>query len=210
MNIKSKIVFLVMLAASVRIVSSCCDCDNLPAFFNFNKADLRNIDNSGDYPFTITSDSMYAEAVAFEVSIFDSTGYYYLAENRNPLNNLGFSTASAFSCDCAMPFTPNQFIERIEITTLYPLNTSTPAGSNVSELFVGLSTSNSARGYVYETLSQLCQQTQGKIYYDGGIESFRLFLKPAVENPVARFQIQLHFSDGSQMALTTGLIHIID
>ena len=65
MNIKSKIVFLVMLAASVRIVSSCCDCDNLPAFFNFNKADLRNIDNSGDYPFTITSDSMYAEAVAF-------------------------------------------------------------------------------------------------------------------------------------------------
>lgn len=198
-----------MLAASVRIVSSCCDCDSLPVYFNFNKADLRNVDNSRDYPFTITSDSMFAEAVAFEVSIFDSTGYYYLAENRNPFHNLGFSTASAFSCDCAMPFSPNQFIESIEIITLYPINPSTPAGSNVSELFVAESTSNSAVGSVYENLPQLCRQAQGKTYYDSGIESFRLFLKPAVENPVARFQIQLYFSDGSEIALTTGLIHII-
>jgi hypothetical protein len=102
-----------------------------------------------------------------------------------------------------------QFLEDIRITTLYNLSETIPAGSNVTGHFVGQLRGNSSSSTsVYTDLLNIIRQTENKTYYDGGIESFGIYLKPEVENNQAQFEIQLTFSDNRVLTDTTNLIHI--
>lgn len=208
MRIVKKVLLILLIANIIRIIPGCCKCGEDVYNFNFNKTDLRNIDNTGSYPQTSESDTMLSAAVAFEVSLFDSLGYYYFAENTAP-EFTGFKTSMAMSCDCSIPMQANYHLNEIKITTLFDLNSEIKAGDDVSEHFVASLSGNSAyNSGVYQTLSNICKQTIGKTYYDSGVESFRIFLKPGVENTKARFVIDLILSDHTIFSDTTNLIHI--
>ncbi len=211
MRIFKKVIIILLVANVLRIIPGCCECDDAPMLFDFNTTDIRNLDNSGEWVQSTSSDTMLPGAVAFEINIFDSLGYYYYGyAEANILKSIGFTTTQAFQCDCAMPFMARQFLQDIRIITLYNLSEGIPAGTNVTGLFVGQFRGNSSSSSsVYSELSTIIQQTENKTYFDGGIESFGIYLKPEVENTLAQFEIQFTFSDNLQLTDTTNLIHIL-
>lgn len=207
MRTLKKVILILLVANMLRIIPGCCECDDSTMPFSFNKIDLLNLDNSGDWAMTSSNDTMASEAVAFEVALFDSLGFSYAQET--PVNMGGFGYASAFSCSCNMPYKANQYLTAVRITTLYALTPEIAAGSDVSGLFVAQPTNNSASGSsLYISLESVCSQTNGKTYYDSGNESFGLYLKTGVENTKARFVITTTFSDNRILSDTTNLIHI--
>lgn len=207
MQIFKKVIYIFLFAGLLRIIPGCCKCDDSTMPFSFNKIDILNLDNSGDWAMTTGSDTMAAEAVAFEVALFDSLGFSYAQEPS--INLAGFGYASAFSCGCNIPYKANQYLTTISITTLYALTPEIAAGSDVSGLFVSRLTNNSSSGSsLYSSLESVCSQTNGKTYYDSGNESFGLYLKTGVENTQARFVITTVYSDNRILSDTTNLIHI--
>ncbi|MBW6489662.1 MAG: hypothetical protein K0B15_00575 [Lentimicrobium sp.] len=208
MRIIKKVVLIFLLANIIRIIPGCCKCSEEVYNFNFNRTDIRNIDNTGNYAKPLEIDTMLPGAVAFEVSIFDSLGYFYYAYAGPEYT--GFKTAAAMSCDCAMQLQTTNYLNHIKITTLYDLSSEIKAGDDVSEHFVAsLSGNSSHNSGVYQSLTSVCTQTIDKIYYDSGVESFRIFLKPEVENTKARFAINLTLSDNTIFSDTTNLIQIL-
>lgn len=209
MRILKKVLLILLIANILRIIPGCCDCDEPLRYFSFNRMDMNNIDNSGDWAKTSYRDTMPAAAVAFEVALFDSMGYYYYSSIPK-MDNLGFSTANAMSCDCAYPLQANYYLTKIRITSLFSISEEIEAGADVTDFFVGKLSGNSSSGNsVYQSLASIVRQTEGKIYYDGGIESFHIYLQPEVENTSARFVINLTLSDNSIFSDTTNLIHIV-
>ncbi len=210
MRIFKKAILILLIANALRIIPGCCECNEPSMEFDFNRTEIRNLDNSGIYPGSMESDTMFPGAVAFEVNIFDSTGYFYNQYSAvNLIKSVGFKTSQAFQCDCSIPFNARQYLTDIRITTFYSISESIPAGSNVTELFLGKLRRNFANSNsVYHDLSVIIRQTENKTYYDSGIESFGIYLKPDVENQLAQFEIQLTFSDQRILTDTTQLIHI--
>lgn len=207
MKVFRKILIILLIANLVRIIPGCCDCDGPATFFSFNKTGITNLDNSGIFPQSSASDTMRAAAVAFEVSLYDSTGYWYYAA-LPAKSGAGFSRATAMSCDCAYPMQARAHLTNISITTLFPISDQIVAGAEVSGLFAASLRGNYAGDGVYITPEMLCSQTENKIYYDSGIESFGLFLKPEVQSANARFVMRFTLSDGITLTDTTALITI--
>jgi hypothetical protein len=206
MRIFKKAFLIIAVSVILRMIPGCCDCDESTIPFNFNKIETINLDNSGEWAVTTQSDTMKPEAVAFELALFDSTGYYYAHEPS--LNLPGFGQAKAMSCDCSFPFKANQYLSNIRIISLYALSPEIAAGSDVSDFFVASPTNNSSSGSLYSSLETICQESKGKTYYDSGIESFGLYLTIPAENNQARFVINIWFSDNSMLSDTTRLISI--
>ncbi|MHC1775204.1 MAG: DUF5034 domain-containing protein [Lentimicrobium sp.] len=206
MRILKKALLILLIANIIRIIPGCCECDDSTMPFDFNKMDIINLDNSGDWTVTTNSDTMMPEAVAFEVELFDSLGYYYAENFKSELK--GFTSARAMSCDCSFPLKANHYLTSIRITSLYALSPETEAGSDVSDFFVARPTNNSSSGGLYSSLETICQESNGKTYYDSGMESFGMFLTIPVENTQARFVINIGFSDNSVLSDTTRLINI--
>ncbi len=206
MRIFKKALMILAVSYLIRIIPGCCECDDSTMPFNFNKMDIINLDNSGDWAMTTSSDTMMPEAVAFEVQLFDSIGYYYASEPS--LSTGGFGHVQAMRCDCAFPFKANQYLTTITITSLLALSPDIEAGSDVSAYFLSQPTNNSSSGSLYSSLESICSESNGKTYYDGGMESFGLYLTIPVENNQARFVINVIFSDNSVLSDTTRLINI--
>ena len=205
-----KALFILLIANIIRIVPGCCDCDLSSVPFDFNKTDIVNIDNSGEWAVTTQLDTMLPGAVAFEISLFDSLGYYNQYASNPERNNFGYSSACALSCDCSYPMVAGQYLKTIGITTMYDMNEEIDAGDDVTDFFVGKFRGNSSSGSsVYLNLENICSQTENKTYFDGGVESFGIFLKPEVENQEARFITAFTFSDNRVLTDTTNLIHIL-
>lgn len=210
MRTLKKALLILLVVNILRIIPGCCECDDSTMPFNFNRLTINNLDNSGDWAMTTTSDTMVAAAVAFEVALFDSSGYYYFAQGP-PVNTGGFCSAMAMKCDCASLLKANQYLKDILITTLYSLNPEIDAGSDVTEWFVARPTNTGASGNsLYLSLESLCLQSEGKTYYDSGMESFGLYLTIPVANSHARFVIKTIFSDNITLSDTTRLISILN
>jgi len=210
MKTLSKTLLILFVANILRLIPGCCECDESSIPFSFNKIDITNIDNSGDWAVITQSDSMKPEAVAFEVALFDSAGYYHLAQSFFSTNT-GYSNATAMSCDCSYPLRAIQHLSSLKITSLYALNAQYSAQSDVTELFVAKLTNNSSTGSnLYIPLPALCNQTQGKNYYDSGVESFGLYLTVPVENSRAAFIISAKLSDNRILSDTTKVITILN
>ena len=210
MRIFKKAILILLLTNVLRIIPGCCECDEPSREFDFNRTKIMNLDNSGEWVRSTESDTMLPGAVAFEVNLFDTSGYYYHEYSAgNLFKSVGFKTSQAFQCDCSIPFIARQYVTNIRITTFYNISESIPAGSNVTELFVGKLRGNySNSSSVYNELSAIIRQTENKTYHDSGMESFGIYLKPEVENQLAQFEIQLTFSDQRVLTDTTQLIHI--
>jgi len=202
-----KLLLLFFVITTIRIASSCCECDESLSYFDFNKLTLANIDNTGDWPVSTASDSMWFEAVAFEAALFDSTGYYYAMAKPSHDLHLGFQ--AAYSCKCSFPVQSMQQMSEINIYTLESLNDSLPAGANVSRLFVAQSTSGGSNSTLYVSLPDLCNSSEQQRYYYGeGVESFRLFLKIPVSSPFVRFEMVIKLTDDRELTSQTRRIYI--
>lgn len=202
-----KLLTVIILFNAARIFTSCCECDDTPVRFTFRSIDVRNLDNKGEWAIVTASNNMAAEAVAFEVSLYDSTGYFgYAALQKAVLP--GFSKAMAFTCDCSIPFQATSYPESLMIKTLYAINDSIQAGADVTSCFVARSSGNGAISGLYQSVESVFALARDKIYYDSGVETVQLFLMPEIKSDKAKFEISVRLSDGRILSGNTQTINI--
>ncbi|HOW29970.1 MAG TPA: DUF5034 domain-containing protein [Bacteroidales bacterium] len=198
----AKKVFVLIVAVSIlRIISGCGDCPDDPVFFEFTDVSISNLDNSGTWSQVTTSDTMFSEAVAFDISI---TGYIGPDRYKSTfLRSSGFSSCYAFS-KCPEVLKPVHPITALSVYTLYPLDNDIPENSDVSNLFVA----SQYYGKLYQSLPSLITDLKNKTYYDDFGESFNIYLKSNISNDKARFIISVRLDNDSIISDTTNTIYI--
>lgn len=148
---------------------------------------------------------MYAKAVSFEVDVTGIPEVGFL-NFINPVS--GFESANA--CDCNPIFAANQEIEKVSITTLNSISPEIPADSDVTELFLALSsTDNNSTSHLYLTFENLYSIINANIYSDSPETSFQIFCKEEILNDVAQFTVTIELSDGRSLTGTTPVITIL-
>lgn len=205
MRIFKRVVVIFLVLNLVRLFQSCIDDTETVIFFDFNTMLVSNIDNSGLYAVPADSDTMYSEAIAFSVQVFDSTASIYMSA----LKPAGISFRSCQAKERMPSFKPLQQIENISIVALYDISDDIPANTDVTQYFYFGMEDYSSPGDLYVSWNELYESMTGKIY-SSRMESFSLYLTKNVENGSARFIISMELSDGRFVSDTTALIHIVN
>jgi len=193
-----RILAIISIAFSIRVLQSCCSCGDNPIQFDFSSIIIKNLDNSGSYVTFTDANQMYSSAVAFEVSI---TGDMALVGNAMK----DFSVASfteANACDCSASYSPNQTIKDISITTLKQMSAETDSGMVVTSLFV----TEVADGYLYEPLTNVYARLNQEIYSDDPTAKLKIFCKENILNDTACFAVTVTLSDNSKITAETAKI----
>lgn len=200
-----KRVFIVLTIIFIsRLFFSCCNCPDDVSSINYNEISILNVNNALPYGYFDTTmvDTLMNSAVAFEIILKDSTQkdtYYFV-------QHFGFSTANAMQpCDCFPMFKAKQEITKIRITTLFDMNETIKANTEVSHYFVALP----SHTFLYSSINELLPILNDKILYISASISFKIFCKEIIMNDVAQFDIQVDLSDGSVLLAKTNLVQLI-
>lgn len=203
-----KFLFCLVSLFLIRLMISCCPCEIEPILLNLNTLTISNLDNSSDVhdpPRLSQSDSMYSNAVAFEVVLSDSTYENEYDEFALAIRNLGFKSALAFWCDCNQPYAPNQKVKKISIVSLFELLPGQGKGCDVSDWFVALPSANR----LYSGIDQLYELINTELVQNFAGIRFQLFCKEDLKTPQAQFAITAELTDGTLLTAHTQLIRII-
>lgn len=212
-----KIVKILLAITIFSVIQSCiaiiggCNCDETIHYYTPNKLEIVNIDNSGRYPEILEVNVMHRSAIAFSISLYDSTdSYLYSALNakHNNQQNLGFATASAWSCDCSLMYLPSPSVQDFRIYTIFDINSVIKSGDDITEYFVGQEQYGSHLD-LYSPLLEVINEQNETPTTESGIR-FNVFMQVPIQNEQAQFTVFFQLSDGSQIVLNTAIIEIID
>ncbi len=188
----------------IRLLQS-CDCIWPVLYGDFHEMTIDNLYHSGNLPESGSTDTMYAEAVAFRVTVRDTNDLFNESAQRA---SLGFTTAQAFQCACSVEYLSNQQITKFRIITLHPLNQNIPALTDITRYFVGRQFPYH-NGNLYQSLENLSQRISKNRYCDSRpIEKIDLYLKLKVQHAIAQFRIDIELSDNRTLSSLTNLINI--
>lgn len=210
-----KVIYLLAAVALINIVQSCvllfgdCNCDDTPFYYSANKIEITNLDNSASYPVALEDNVMHRSAVAFTFMLYDSTQNYFA---QTPMEfkpqGLGINTATAWSCDCYPLYLPQATIESFKIVSHTDVNSTIPAGSDITEYFVGQPRFDSFLD-MYSPLSDIINAQNSTPSYDPQFH-FNLFMTIPIESNTAQLSFQILLSDGRELGVTTNEIELID
>ncbi|RLD55973.1 MAG: hypothetical protein DRJ01_15910 [Bacteroidetes bacterium] len=198
--------FLILINI-IKLFSGCgpCDCNIAPGTFDFTQIKTENINNAGRWHSITESDTLKAAAVAFKISV---SGNDTLLSAYH-ISSFGFSQACAFECYCPIPFKPNQLIEDISIKTIYDLSDDMPAGSDITNFFVGYTDNYSnTSDKLYLSIDEILNKINPDMLYDTQTVSFQVYLKKEITVQKAQFLFSITLSDGRVLSDTTSLITI--
>ncbi len=198
-----KIIIIVVSVFTIRLFFSCCDCPNSLTYFDYERVDIKPVNNSGIW-ITSDIDTIKSEAVAFEVAISSNDTFFY-SFNRF---GLGFEHAYGVMCDCAMPYKAKQFIDSLKIRTIYNLTEQIVAGSDVTEQFVAYAGRYRNNSGLYISINKLIEDANNAVLFNTQAYYFYLFLKPKIDYNTARFSIDIYLSDKRVITELTPLITI--
>jgi hypothetical protein len=202
-----KIYFILFLFFIIRLFVGCCRCSNDYTTIEYQKVRILNIDGNASSPNNfpiLNSDTMFNSAVAFGVSVIDTTIDYTKKSYVVELNNFGFSSANATTCDCPTLYKSTQQIVDIKIFTLEDISPTIKANTNVTDLFVAYPSKSSLYTPIdklYPLINENAISTRPEIV-------FYVFCKESIQNDKAQFVINIELSDGHFFSEFTNLIHI--
>lgn len=203
MKFASKILILFISITLIRLLSSCCSCEDV--FFSFNYEEVLVSNSVNSRPSNVNS--MPANEVAFEIQIVGSEP---ILTTNNKIELLGFKSASALFCNCDDLFVPNQTITDIRILTTNKLNDDFCCNENVTNLFVANSCVDCEDvGTFYITIDELLKKINPETLYQTAANKFKIYLSIPVENPNVQFQIEIELNNGELLKTQTALIEII-
>jgi len=203
-----KTLLLIVIVFALRSFSGCvnCDCSDYAEPFDYSNIRIANLDNSQTYVHETHYNTMGRKAVAFNISVMgDSMSF---KKKSTQIETFGFAHLSA-DCDCNQLFEANQSIETISIRTLYDINETAKANSEVSNLFVAHSSDSYEPENLYLTLDELYPKINNQTK-TANYQEFNLFLTEPVLNDKAQFIINVKLSDDRVLSDTTNLITIIN
>lgn len=210
-------IYLTAFFIIINALQSCwfnCNCTDDTLYFSLNTAETENIDNSSTYPFNTEIDVMHAAAVAFRITLRDSSetdyNFYYatILEKNRPRAGFGIQHANAWSCDCPIYFMPSETVTRFEIITTFDINQQLRAGEDVSNFFLA-ETRNFPMDGLYATIDEVISFLYASPTVYATVD-FNIFLQPRVENTIAEFTINVYLSNGKVLTAKTDNISIVD
>ncbi|WP_321285596.1 DUF5034 domain-containing protein [uncultured Sunxiuqinia sp.] len=201
---KVYIIFAVFFLS--RLIVSCCSCNSGTIEFDFKQIQITNLDNSGAYPTKLDGTTMKRATVAFEV-VLSSDEYFCAGFIKR--SNWGFSSASAFQCDCDPVFRPSQYIENIHILTKYDLSETAKGNTIVNDLF--RAKENYWGGLKVDDYQKIDDFVSELPKYEASYDQqirLHLFCTEEIQNDSTQFEIEVVFNDGMILTTTTDLIYL--
>lgn len=203
-----KVLLILILPLVLDTIISCCDCPDLP-YTNYAQGVMYShtgilaspIDNSGPQAKALSSDSVPASAFGIRV-IVDRQEVQRMARRSGLIQS-----AYAFSCDCydERYYIPADTLVSLEIITGNDFDATHPAGSDISEYFLGFDS------HSYRTAEEMLELS---IWYNEDFEIlefiFLLMNEPDPElGSSHQFTVRLSVSDGRVLEQETDPINLV-
>ncbi len=200
-----KVLIILTLNFGIKLFSSCTPYSQDPIEIDYNYISVVGIDNSDRYMNKYTAiDTMYSDAVALKLTLFDTSKYYVTLFSPNLLEAFSFQTLKAD--DVSPSYIPRNKVIDIKIRTLLDINDTLKAGDDISKYILCASGDDFD---LYHNLSQgISWLNDIQSYYEGG--SIILILKASVKNTNAHFEITVTLDNGIELLGTTKIFTIIE
>jgi hypothetical protein len=195
-----KVIAVFTLSFGIRLFFSCTPPD--PIEMNYNTLSLLGIDNSGRYIRSYSPiDTMYAEAVALELTVSDSIRHY--AQNFNKIvESVSFAPAMATSIDYS--FIPVSKIEEIKVITLFDIDNEIKAGDDISQHIL----------YAMDYNFEMYKNSHQAIAELNGVQSnpscsIGIILKKMVKNTKAQFKVIILLDNNQELSCLSDTLTMI-
>jgi len=201
-SLPAKVLIVILIGLFTKLFFSCTPPP--PIEMCYNSIGIVGVDNS-DIVLKRNSnvDTMHFSAVAFNLTLLDSTYDYYAFNFNNALKSLSFTPAMALSF--SMSFIPVNKVEEIKVTTLFDIDDNVRTGDDITNLIL------------YETGSdfKLYQNINSAILTLNSAQptassSIFLALRIPVENTKAQFYVQVFLDNGIVLSSNTNIFTIIN
>ncbi len=200
-----KIILFVLLAFTVRLIISCCDCNYPVEAFDLKQVEIYPIDNTGAYP-QPANDTLYRKAIAFEIQVGDNQLQEF-AIKKNSLST--FNELKA--CECVMSYKLNYSIDSITIITNRELSFIYPAKSDLSDKFYASKINWGNPGSLYQTLDELVEDINTYSLSDSRMYRFLVVLDKIYTNSdIVSFTFTFHMSNGEKIIGLSPDIYLTD
>jgi hypothetical protein len=202
-NQNNKIILIFLLGFTLRIIYSCCECENNIQRYSINNIIIQNIDNSGIYT-KPAGDTLYRNAVAFEITLNNNEFSYSTYESYG---TTGFSTI--FACDCNTYFQVLNKIDSITIITENNINFEYPAQTDITDLFVAFSPlQQNEFTSIYRPINEVIEQLNESTQFNDNFLKFQCFLTIPVDYNEISFQFNIYLSDKTLVSKNTSIIYL--
>jgi hypothetical protein len=191
-----KIGVILLIAFTIRLSFSCCDCPPTISYkYTFDAIELFHIDNSGQTP--VITDSGIIPKEAYGLQIECSLGQLAFHQSS------GFASFnSLYAVDCFCPpdfqYVAQDTISAIKILCLNDFDSTHPANSEICDYFKVLT-------YItYHTLQQFIDYPEN-IYYERPekeVIAIYLMQAPTITGE-HRFQVEIELSNGTTLNSTS-------
>jgi hypothetical protein len=200
-SLAAKVLLILLATSSLRIFFSCTPPP--PNDMTYNAIKLSGVDNSDRFmKRNAEVDTLYAGAVAFRLTLSDST-LHYAKHSVKSAQMFAFKQAMALS-PAERTFLPTVRVTEIKTFTLFHINGQIKAGDDVSSRMVFDGGSDFE---LYQTTSSAIDALNRTQI--GASGSVIMVLKDVVEGSNAQFRVEVTFEDGSQLIATTNLFTLI-
>jgi len=200
MRIK-KIVIVLAIGFLLRLVVSCCDCNEGAEFkYTFDCMEAFHIDNAGQTSIVVEGGTILKEAYGIQIEF----ALLQLACNK-PFSFSAFNSAYAFKCECPpeIQYLAQDTISSIQIKAINDFDQTHPANSDISDYFKVLDYDN------YITLQEFIDAPETMYETKPVKDSVRIFLmQPPVHIGEHRFQVEVLLSNGTILTAETTPINL--
>lgn len=199
-----KVLVIMVVGFLVRMGFSCCRCPEQVREYRFDHLFIENINNADWTADRTDWDVMHAAAVAFRVTLVDSSFQWF---EQAALTGLATNSVMAMEpCWCPWHIYLEHPIEKLSILTLRDFSPDQPAGSDLVDLFVWQTGWN----HLYQSIDSLLPRLNESWYTDFIPEkTVDFFCKEAVQTDSLQLVFRLHYANGEVLADTTGVIAIL-
>jgi hypothetical protein len=169
----------------------------------YNSIRVIGVDNSDRFLKRNTNvDTMHSGAVAFNLTLLDSTFDYYAFNYSNALKSLSFTSVMALSF--SMSFIPVNKVEEIKVTTLFDIDDEMRAGDDITNLILYEAGSDFE---LYQSINNAILNLNRD--QPAASSSIFLALRIPIENAKAQFCVQVFLDDGNMLSSNTNIFTII-
>lgn len=174
-----------------------------PIFMSYNKISIEAVNNASVYVnFTQPIDILYSKAVAFNLTIADTTDTYV---SRYSYFKKALSFKQAYAMSIPDPsYIPSESVESVTIYSLFDINGAIKAGDIITEHLLFVNFENQG---LYNGFDAIYAHYNGEQTYKNS--SAVLVLKTEVENTQAQFKVEVVLDDGSILTTTSPVFTII-
>lgn len=202
-----KIVVVITLIFVIKLVASCCRCNNEPEIIQLNTLStelLSNTNSRGEFV-NYPTDTLLSTKTGIMLLLSDSLYSEFNDCFCSNFSGFSFTNTSATTCDCYPVYTHEEQLLSIRIISLFDISPELPAYSDVTDHFVIQLPQSLLYTSVNDALREL--NTINTSAYPQ--KRIHLYLKDRIHYSKAQFVLEIELNNGKKLTTTTKQITIL-